>query len=100
MLCAALAVYRLAQLVAYDDGPLHVFAYLRQDARGRANTGLWYWQHWAELVHCPYCLGVWFALLAALLVAVPTLPGDLLLLWLGLAGAQAYLEGRNRDDAT
>jgi hypothetical protein len=95
---AALAVYRLAQLVAVDDGPFKVFDRLRAWAGTmpiavvRENLG--------ALARCPYCLGVWFALLCGALVLWPSRPGDAFLVVLGLAGAQAFMEGfhANRSD--
>jgi hypothetical protein len=97
---AMLAVYRLAVLFACDDGPLFIFREMRRA------VGRWAAKETAskfsnaarlsaaELVNCPFCLGVWFAALLAPLVALPTLPGDLFLLWLGLAGAQQWLQVR------
>jgi len=84
LVLAALAVYRLAQLIAIDDGPGQVFRRLR----GRFVTG-----GMADLVHCPYCLGVWFAALLAPLVLWPCGVGDVLLIALGVAGAQSWLQG-------
>lgn len=81
---AALACYRLAQLVAIDDGPGDVFRRLR----GRFVVGFW-----AGLVHCPYCLGVWWAVPFGVMALVPAPIGDMVLVILGLAGAQAYLQG-------
>jgi hypothetical protein len=37
---------------------------------------------------------VWFALIAAALVLMPTLAGDVILVWLGLAGAQSFLQAK------
>lgn len=84
LILAAFAVYRLAQFVAIDDGPSDVFRRLR----AWAVTG---WL--GGLVHCPYCVGVWAALGCAVLVLWPCGAGDMLLVVLGLAGAQAWLQG-------
>lgn len=93
-LLSALAVYRLAQLVSIDDGPADLFLRLRAWAGsmdlgpdGRAATNL------GRLLACPYCTGVWLALPCALLALCPTVAGDIALAVLGLAGAQAWLEG-------
>lgn len=95
LLLAALATYRLAQLVAIDDGPGDVFLRLRvwagsyeygQDERPKSNLG--------RLLACPYCVGVWAALLCALAVALAHPLADAWLVVLGLAGAQAVLQGR------
>lgn len=91
-----LAVYRLAQLIALDDGPYQVFDRLRHWAGMKAGVdGFWY--NLSEFIHCPFCLGVWFSLLMLPLWIWPTLVGDILLLWWGAAGGQAFLEGF-RDD--
>jgi len=91
-LLAGLAVYRLAQLVVYDDGP---FGLIRRWRAWMANESV-PWDRLretlGELVHCPYCLGVWFAAGAAALVLWPTAGGDVALAVLGLAGAEALLE--------
>lgn len=91
LILAALAVYRLAQLVAIDDGPLDACRRLRAwcgtlgNDRARSFLG--------GLVHCPYCVGLYAAAAMGLLVLVPTSVGDVVLLVLGLAGAQAWLQG-------
>ena len=96
IIAAALAIYRLAQLVALDDGPWYVLARLRllvgtfdrhPEDRPARRFG------WSELVSCVFCLGMWFALPAVVAVALPTWPGDAVLTWLGLAGAQTWLQG-------
>lgn len=87
-----LACHRLAQLVALDDGPLFVFKRLRAAAGRRAAAGGIFWSSLAEGIHCPYCLGMWFAVPVAALVARITMGGDLILLWLGIAGGQSALE--------
>ena len=96
---AALATYRLAELVALDQGPFGVFAKVRGWAGChpsdlvRENLG--------ELLHCPYCLGVWFGVFCGLLALWPTLGGDLILAVFGLSGAQAFLYtiGGNHADS-
>lgn len=86
----SLLVYRLARLIAIDDGPLDVFlkfraalgAYdygpngLAKTSRGRGIT-------------CPYCVGVWLALFVA--IAAYPWP-EMLVYWLALAGAQSFLQ--------
>jgi hypothetical protein len=91
LLLAALAVFRLAQLVALDDGPFRVFARFRAWAGTHPNRVVR--ENLGALVRCPFCLGVWFAAMGAALVLWPSRIGDAFLLVLGLAGAQAFLEG-------
>lgn len=93
VLLAALACYRLAQLVALDDGPGDVLLKLRDlagshiyGADGRPDTG------WGRLLACPFCLGIWFAVPCALACIWPTTLGDAGLLILGIAGLQTALQ--------
>jgi hypothetical protein len=84
LILAALAVYRLGQLVAIDNGPLDVFRRLR----AWAVTGFI-----GGLVHCPYCVQVYAAVACGALVLWPSGAGDVVLTILGIAGAAAYLQG-------
>ena len=91
LILAALACYRLAQLVAIDDGPGDVFRRFRawagslENDRARSYLG--------GLVHCVYCVGLWFALVLAPAVIWPHDVCDFALIVLGIAGAQAALQG-------
>lgn len=101
----ALAVYRAAELIAFDDGPREIFLKLRvragaydRDATGRVVSG------WGRLLECPYCVGMWLALAGALALLpfaelrFDSVPHSALsivyfaLYWFALAGAQAFLE--------
>jgi hypothetical protein len=84
LILAALACYRLAQLVTIDDGPGDVFRRLR----AWAMTGFI-----GGLTHCPYCLSLWLAIPLGGMTLWPTGAGDLALVVLGIAGAQAWLQG-------
>ncbi len=88
---AMLACYRLAQLVAIDDGPGDVFRRLR--ARAGSLESDWARSILGGLVHCVYCLGLWFAFLLTPLVMWPGAIGDMILTALGIAGVQAWLQG-------
>ena len=87
LICAAFAVYRLARLITQDEGPFSVFKRLREWAAVNS-------EGMADLVICPFCLGVWFAAIVAALVIMPTLVGEAILVWLGLAGAQSFLQAK------
>ena len=85
---AALACYRLARLVAYDD----IFGFLHKSMKPESTLGRFF--------SCPYCLGIWFTLILAPLVILNTQWALLALLILGIAGAQDLLEsstGSERD---
>ncbi len=95
---AVFAAYRLARLLAKDEGPAGVFEKLRtvlgaydygpeQDDAGNpmARTSL------GRLMTCPHCLGVYAALLCAGLLLLAHPLATLVLLVLGIAGAQSWL---------
>ena len=92
IIMAALAVFRLAHLVSKEAGPGMVFERARINAGKRAGSSSKFWFDIAELLNCPYCLGVWFAALATIAVFSPTKVGDIGLVVFGLAGAQAFLQ--------
>lgn len=78
---AALAVYRLAHLVAIDEGPLQLFLILR------TAVGQRHW--WGRGLHCPLCISFWLAMVPAGYFAATA--ADFALYWLGLAGAAVLL---------
>lgn len=91
LVIAVFAVYRVAELIAIDEGPGDACLRLRVavgcydlDENGRIKTSV------GRLLACPYCIGIYLALVAALIVA----PHDwrVLLYWFGIAGAQAFLQ--------
>lgn len=79
---AVLAVYRASRMLAHEDGPFTVFAWVR----GKLGQKNWI----GRGLHCPLCLGFWLAAGAAYLVG-PTDWRTWLLLWLGIAGGQVLL---------
>jgi hypothetical protein len=95
-----LACYRLARLFSQEDGPFDTFDWMREEAGcytygadGRPATSL------GRLLECPFCLGIWFALFCTLLVWKRTGFSDAMLLWLGIAGGQTFLQERGVSDA-
>lgn len=83
---AALGAYRLAYLVAYEDGPADGATHLRTFvARRWGGT----WLH--RGVHCPLCVSCWTALLLVGLVASGVWWLLLMVQWLGVAGAALVL---------
>lgn len=79
----ALATYRLATDIAWEDGPFDVYSYVRGWFLQRFGS-----YHWlTNGVGCPICLSFWLApALLALWVVAP-----LLVAWLAVAGAAALL---------
>lgn len=91
---AIFATFRLARLVAWDK----VFDPLRRNLGIRA-SGSKFWRFFADLAHCPYCLGIWFALLCAeLLWTIEMTPQQFILTWLGIAGCQFILQHLTDDE--
>lgn len=87
---SVLACYRLAQLVAFDEGPFGIFHRFRvfaraydYDKQGQPQDAL------GRLVTCPYCLGMWIALPLAIYVDLSLW----WLWWLAIAGGQTFLQG-------
>jgi hypothetical protein len=95
LLLAVLTCYRLAQFVTLDDGPMYVCRDLRRQLNAIAATDGKIQKSIAELFSCPYCMGVWFAIPCALAYLYPSMLTDVILLIVGIAGAQAFLQGRN-----
>jgi hypothetical protein len=91
---AILADYRLSELLAIDDGPGHMFRRLREWAGRKAaeNSNKGIWVSLAELVTCPFCLGIWLAGFFTILIVFPSVLGDVLIILLAIAGGQTYLE--------
>jgi hypothetical protein len=77
----ALATWRVAHLLAYEDGPWDIVARLRA-ALGEGGLG--------RLLDCFYCLSLWVALPVAF--AVASGPAGWVLAWLALSGAAAIIE--------
>lgn len=82
LLIIALATYRVATDLAWEDGPLELFARFRGLMIERFGASSWI----AEGVQCPICLSFWAALAClGLALAGVWLP----LYWLAVAGAVA-----------
>lgn len=79
---AVLSVYRVARMLAHEDGPFAAFSWLR----GKLGQKNWIGRGF----HCPLCMGFWLAAGAAYLVG-PNTVQLWALLWLGIAGGQVLL---------
>jgi hypothetical protein len=84
-----LACYRLARLISQDL----ITEFIRNWFGRQAATGRPAWQFLAELVHCPYCTGVWMAAVLALSVSHTFL--EWCLYTLAIAGGQSFLQNLN-----
>lgn len=86
---AGFAVYRAARMVATEEGPGSVFLNFRNRHLGDS---------WIDRgLHCPLCVGFWFALGAAITVGLAM---DRLVwvipIWFAIAGVQTFLQGREK----
>jgi hypothetical protein len=87
-----LSCYRIAQLFTIDSGPFDIFQ-IGRNKLGRMAAGSLLAKNFAELVSCPYCLGVWISLGLTPAVIFPNLFFDAIILIWGVAGGQALLQG-------
>ena len=76
-----LAVWRIAHLLAKEDGPFDIIFFLRK----KAGTGFF-----GSLLDCFYCLSVWIALPFGIWLG--TIWYEKILMWLALSGAACLLE--------
>lgn len=79
LLVASFAVWRVARMIALEEGPFSVFAWLR----GRIDPLQKTWI--GRGLGCVACVSFWVALAAALLLQLSTIE------WLGIAGAALLL---------
>ena len=91
LLIGSFACYRITQLIVMDDGPFDIIQKLRirlgvydYGENGSSTKAL------GRLFGCPYCIGVWVALILTLtLFPIGWLT---IAYWFGIAGAQSLLE--------
>jgi len=101
LILAVFTCYRLARMVAKDDGPGFLFESLRlwaQDKADKEKSNLGKWHSLAEGLGCPYCAGVWLSLPLFAMLVWPTYYGDLFLLLVSLSGMQAFLQTLDKGD--
>ncbi len=95
---AILATFRIARLLPDDDGPLYIFQRMRLFAEKKVEKehekgiALGAWSSIYDGITCPYCLGLYVAILGVVLLIYPTFYGDVLLLVFALAGGQSLLQ--------
>ena len=81
-LISAFAVYRVSRMIALEDGFFDVFSLWRGFLFQRFGEKHWVTRGW----NCPLCLSFWVGMLVAFL-----LPGNFILMWMGLSGAATFL---------
>lgn len=94
------ATYRLASMVSSEEGPFSIFERLRENLgaydygeNGKARTNL------GRGISCPLCTGVYISGALLPLVFIPNRIGDWFLAWMGISGAQVFLENLTSDEA-
>ena len=92
LILTILGLFRLTFTIVMDDGPFDFLVNLRTrlgvynlQENGHPQRGL------PSFLSCAYCVSRLLALLVIPLFLWPSLVGDLLILWWGLAGAVALL---------
>lgn len=78
---AVLAAWRVAHLIAHEDGPFDVIVRLRR----RAGNGAW-----GRLMDCPYCLSLWASVPLACWLARD--PAEGVVLWLAISAGACLIE--------
>lgn len=83
---AALAVSRVADVIAEEEGPAAIFQKLRRKVPAKTNAG--------RGVRCPYCVGIWLAaLVTGWLWWLGLVPGNLTPVFgFGVSGAAAAIK--------
>jgi hypothetical protein len=84
---AVLATWRVAHLIAREDGPFDVVLRLR----ARAGSGTL-----GQLMDCPYCVSIWVAAPWAVWIAHG--PVEWIAVWLAISGGASLLEGPRSKD--
>lgn len=85
LVLAALASYRVATAIAYEDGPWRAFARLRANALAR-------WPEWvADGLSCPRCVSIWAALVIVPALATSWAPAVFVVTVLAVSGAACVL---------
>jgi hypothetical protein len=83
---AILATYRVARMLALEEGAFGLFEWVRVEIGGTNPESTWL----SRGLHCPLCISFWIALLAALLL--PFASWQIFVLsWLGIAGGAVVL---------
>ena len=86
---SALAVFRLAELFVYDDGPFYVFT----DLRGWSLLSNRWLRTIGQALNCVHCTGLYLSALFAIPFFLQSLYSGLLA-WFAIAGIQSILSNR------
>lgn len=83
---SAFAVWRVANIIAEENGPFRIFERIRHQLPAKTNAG--------EGIRCPFCVGVWLSILTtAWLWWIGLVPPELAVIYVfGCAGAASALK--------
>jgi hypothetical protein len=108
---AIFATYRLASMISKDEGPYLPFLYKDPKQSGvfewlRMQLGVYDYgpdgkpeTNLARGLSCPLCTGVYLSLVVVLLAYTSSKIAEFFLAWMGVSGAQVFLENLTSDDA-
>ncbi len=82
---AIFATYRIALVISRDQISANIRLRIGRKASGSA-----FWKFVADLITCPFCLGVWIAGLMVVLLIIPY--GFWFVLLFGIAGVQHLIQ--------
>lgn len=110
LVLAAFATYRCASLIASEEGPYIGWPKSKQQTgifqAIRARLGAYdYGENslpetaLGRGISCPLCVGIYVCFALMFLVFLPSKLGDFFLAWMGVAGAQVFLENLTSDEA-
>lgn len=90
---SALAAYRVARMIAMEDGPFDVFSRFRSKFDKPRGTP----RNWIERgVECPLCVGFW---VSPLMLSLSYLDYAVyLIVWLAVSGLQVALQKQERNN--
>lgn len=99
LILTILTCYRLARMIALDDGPGYFFEFIRDWAQHKADkeanpSGKWH--NLSEGISCPFCAGVWLSIPLLFLLIYPTIYGDWFLVLMAISGGQAFMQSQDR----
>ncbi len=89
IILAVLATYRIALMLATEEGAFGIFNLIRARIDPEQNTWV------GRGLNCPLCIGFWIAGLFALLIAhqdATVHRSEFVLIWFAIAGGQVLLQ--------
>lgn len=119
IILAIFSIYRLSSLIASEEGPYFSFLYKDPEQAGifkiirkklgaedkiyeydeRGNQRVMIKTNLGRGISCPLCVGAYVSLLIIFLMSLSHVVTNFFIIWLGLWGAQVFLENLTSDDA-